>query len=63
MSGLIQSSPTAGKAIAQIEAAMTARRVFGDPIEKDGITVLPVGRVIPGACRVPRGGVAERRRA
>jgi uncharacterized spore protein YtfJ len=51
MSTLIQSSPTAGKAIAQIDAAMTARRVFGDPIENHGITVLPVGRVIAGAGR------------
>jgi len=51
MSGLIRSSPSAGEAIAQIEAAMTARRVFGDPIENHGITVLPVGRVIAGAGR------------
>jgi uncharacterized spore protein YtfJ len=51
MSRLIQSGPTAGKAIAQIEAAMTAGSVFGDPIEKHGITVLPVGRVIAGAGR------------
>jgi uncharacterized spore protein YtfJ len=59
MSRLIQSSPSAGKAIAQIEAAMTASSVFGDPVEKHGITVLPVGRVIAGAGR--GGGDGKRR--
>jgi uncharacterized spore protein YtfJ len=49
MSRLIQSSPSAGKAIAQIEAAMTVRRIFGEPIENDGIKVLPVARVAGGA--------------
>jgi hypothetical protein len=48
MSTLIQSSPTAGKAIAQIEAAMTVRRIFGEPIENHGVTVLPVPASLPG---------------
>jgi uncharacterized spore protein YtfJ len=55
MSTLIQSSPSASKAIAQIEAAMTVRRVFGEPTESHGVTVLPVARVAAGA----GGGAAD----
>ena len=55
MSTLIQSSPSADKAIAQIEAAMTVRRVFGEPTESHGVTVLPVARVAAGA----GGGAAD----
>jgi len=29
--------------------AMTVRRVFGDPYEKDGVTVIPVANVMGGA--------------
>jgi uncharacterized spore protein YtfJ len=29
--------------------AMTVRRVFGDPFEKDGVTVIPAARVQGGA--------------
>ena len=29
----------------QAEEAMTARRVFGDPVQVDGVTVLPVATV------------------
>ncbi len=29
--------------------AMTVKRVFGDPYEKDGVTVLPVANVMGGA--------------
>lgn len=28
--------------------AMTVRRVFGDPIEKDGVTIIPVAKVRGG---------------
>src|SRR5690242_16392180 len=39
-------------ALAFIERArdtMTVRRVFGDPIEKDGVTVIPAARLSGGA--------------
>jgi uncharacterized spore protein YtfJ len=29
--------------------AITVRRVFGDPIEKDGITIIPAAKVMGGA--------------
>lgn len=42
--------------------AMTVKRVFGDPYEKDGVTVIPVANVMGGAgggggssARVPSG--------
>jgi uncharacterized spore protein YtfJ len=33
----------------QARDAMTVKRVFGDPYEKDGITVVPVANVMGGA--------------
>jgi uncharacterized spore protein YtfJ len=33
----------------QARDAMTVKRVFGDPYEKDGITVIPVASVMGGA--------------
>ena len=33
----------------QARDAMTVKRVFGDPYEKDGITVIPVANVMGGA--------------
>ncbi|HSL26772.1 MAG TPA: spore germination protein GerW family protein [Acidimicrobiia bacterium] len=35
--------------IAQARDAMTIKRVFGEPYEKDGMTVIPVARVQGGA--------------
>jgi uncharacterized spore protein YtfJ len=35
--------------LAQARDAMTVKRVFGDPIEKDGVTVVPVAKVAGGA--------------
>jgi uncharacterized spore protein YtfJ len=35
-------------AITQARDAMTVRRVFGDPIERDGLTVIPVANVMGG---------------
>jgi uncharacterized spore protein YtfJ len=35
--------------LAQARDAMTARRVFGEPIERDGTTLLPVASVMGGA--------------
>jgi uncharacterized spore protein YtfJ len=32
--------------LAQTRDAMTVRRVFGDPIERDGLTVIPVANVM-----------------
>ncbi len=29
--------------------AMTVKRVFGDPYEKDGVTVIPVASIMGGA--------------
>jgi uncharacterized spore protein YtfJ len=35
--------------IAQARDAMTVKRVFGDPYEKNGVTVIPAARVQGGA--------------
>lgn len=35
--------------LAQARDTMTVKRVFGDPIEKDGIMVIPVANVMGGA--------------
>jgi uncharacterized spore protein YtfJ len=35
--------------LAQARDAMTVKRVFGDPYEKDGVTVVPVATVMGGA--------------
>ena len=35
--------------LSQSRDAMNARRVFGDPIERDGVTVVPVMRLLGGA--------------
>ena len=35
--------------LAQARDAMTVKRVFGEPIEKDGVTVIPVATVVGGA--------------
>jgi uncharacterized spore protein YtfJ len=33
----------------QARDALTVKRVFGDPIERDGVTVVPVARVMGGS--------------
>jgi uncharacterized spore protein YtfJ len=35
--------------IAQARDAMTVKRVFGEPYEKDGVTIIPAARVQGGA--------------
>ena len=35
--------------LSQARDNMTVKRVFGDPIEKDGLTVIPVASVVGGA--------------
>jgi uncharacterized spore protein YtfJ len=35
--------------LAQARDTMTVKRVFGDPIERDGVTVIPVAKVTGGA--------------
>jgi uncharacterized spore protein YtfJ len=35
--------------IAQARDALTVKRVFGEPYEKDGVTVIPAARVLGGA--------------
>ena len=35
--------------IHQVEEAISVRRVFGEPYEKDGVTVIPAARVSGGA--------------
>lgn len=35
--------------LGQVKDAVTVRRVFGEPIERDGVTVIPVARVSGGA--------------
>jgi uncharacterized spore protein YtfJ len=39
----------AAQTIAQAREALTVKRVFGDPYEKNGITVIPVAKVQGGA--------------
>jgi len=39
----------AKEVLAQARDAMTVKRVFGDPYEKDGVTVIPVAHVMGGA--------------
>ena len=39
----------ADEVLAQARDAMTVKRVFGDPYEKDGTTVIPVANVMGGA--------------
>lgn len=38
-----------GKTIEQAKDAITVRRVFGEPYEKNGVTVIPAARVQGGA--------------
>ena len=45
--------------IAQARDVLTVKRVFGEPYEKDGVTVIPVARVGGGA----GGGGGEARTA
>ncbi len=35
--------------LGQARDALTVKRVFGDPIERDGVTVVPVARVMGGS--------------
>jgi uncharacterized spore protein YtfJ len=35
--------------IAQARDALTVKRVFGEPYEKDGVTIIPAARVLGGA--------------
>ncbi|HET8628567.1 MAG TPA: spore germination protein GerW family protein [Thermomicrobiales bacterium] len=42
--------------LAQARDAMTVQRVFGEPIEKDGVTVIPVAKVAGGG----GGGIGQR---
>jgi uncharacterized spore protein YtfJ len=37
------------RTIEQAKDALTVRRVFGDPVEKDGVTVIPAAKVQGGA--------------
>ena len=46
----------AHEVLTQARDAMTVKRVFGDPYEKDGITVIPVANLMGGA---GAGGGAE----
>ena len=42
--------------LAEAREALTVRRVFGEPIEKDGLTIVPVAQVMGG---FGAGGTAE----
>lgn len=35
--------------LAQAQDAMTVKRVFGEPYEKDGVTIIPVAKISGGA--------------
>jgi uncharacterized spore protein YtfJ len=45
----MDESSNVGRMIEQARDAMTVRRVFGDPYEKNGVTVIPAARVQGGA--------------
>lgn len=45
----MEKQPDVLQTIKQARNAMSARRVFGDPYEKDGVTVIPAARVQGGA--------------
>jgi uncharacterized spore protein YtfJ len=36
------------KAVAGARDAITVKRVYGDPIERDGVTIIPAARVVGG---------------
>ena len=38
-----------GEILTQAREAMTVKRVFGEPIERDGVTIVPAALVIGGA--------------
>jgi uncharacterized spore protein YtfJ len=46
--------------LAQARDAMTVKRVFGEPYEKDGVTVVPVANVMGGAGAGGGAGMASR---
>jgi uncharacterized spore protein YtfJ len=39
---------TIDRILGQVREAATVRTVFGDPIERDGVTVIPVAKVMGG---------------
>ena len=45
--------------LAQARDAMNARRVFGEPIDRDGVTIVPVMRLLGGAAGVMTDAVAD----
>jgi uncharacterized spore protein YtfJ len=47
------------KLLAQARDVMTVRHVFGEPIERDGTTVIPVAKVMGGGGGGQTGGQSE----
>jgi uncharacterized spore protein YtfJ len=47
------------KLLAQARDVMTVRQVFGEPIERDGTTVIPVAKVMGGGGGGQSGGQSE----
>ena len=52
----MDESSNVQRMIEQARDAMTVRRVFGDPYEKNGVTVIPAARVQGGRRRRGRRG-------
>ena len=46
---MVENVTDVQKTIEQAKDALTVRRVFGDPYEKNGVTVIPAARVQGGA--------------
>jgi uncharacterized spore protein YtfJ len=49
MSSLAEVTMNAKEVLEQARDALTVRRVFGEPIEREGVLVVPVARVMGGA--------------
>jgi uncharacterized spore protein YtfJ len=45
--------------LSQARDVMTVRQVFGEPIERDGVTVIPVAKVMGGGGGGEGGGTSE----
>ena len=53
-----KTMPTAEELLGRVRDAMRVEQVFGQPYEKDGVTIIPVARVMGGAGAGGSGSVA-----
>ncbi len=55
--GMTEPAPTTGDVLLQLAARLRENQVFGPPVERDGVTVVPVAHVRAGG---GLGGAAHR---